>query len=57
MNIEWGEGYLPKVLGILKEAEIKITFSPTGRWREKFPEIARSLADAGMEIGNHGLKH
>ncbi len=57
MNVDWGEEYLPQVLSVLDDAKVKITFFPTGRWCEKFPDIARSLADAGMEIGNHGLKH
>lgn len=29
----------------------------TGRWTEKFPDVAKTIKDTGMEIGNHGLKH
>lgn len=57
MNVDWGEEYLPQILSVLEEENIKITFFLTGRWSEKFPDDARSLADAGMEIGNHGLTH
>lgn len=57
MNVDWGEDYIPQVLSVLEKQEVKITFFLTGRWSEKFPDVAHSLADAGMEIGNHGLKH
>ncbi|MGE5397900.1 MAG: polysaccharide deacetylase family protein [Chitinophagales bacterium] len=56
-NVDWGEEYLPKVLEILKDENIKATFFITGRWAEKHPDLVKSIAQNGNEIGNHGLKH
>lgn len=57
VNVDWGEDYIPIMLETLKKHDAKATFFLTGRWTEKFPDTAKSIKDAGMEIGNHGLKH
>lgn len=57
INVDWGEEYLPDMLAILRERNVKATFFLTGRWTEKFPAAAQTIVDADMEIGNHGLKH
>ncbi|MBO8167729.1 MAG: polysaccharide deacetylase family protein [Thermoanaerobacteraceae bacterium] len=56
-NVDWGQEYLPDILSILREKGVKATFFLTGRWTKKYPEHARKIAEAGHEIGNHGLKH
>lgn len=57
INIDWGEEYLPDMLNILESNQVKATFFITGRWAQKFPEITRSIAQKGHEIGNHGFSH
>ena len=57
VNVDWGEDYIPGMLQTLKDHDAKATFFLTGRWTEKFPDTAQMIKDAGMEIGNHGLKH
>ncbi len=57
INVDWGEEYLPQMLKTMDQQNIKCTFFLTGRWTEKFPEIAKLIADQGHEIGNHGYKH
>lgn len=57
INVDWGEDYIPGMLQTLKEHDAKATFFLTGRWTEKFPDVAKAIKDAGMEIGNHGLRH
>ncbi|MGM9566652.1 MAG: polysaccharide deacetylase family protein [Clostridia bacterium] len=57
INVDWGEDYIPGMLQTLEKHNAKATFFLTGRWTEKFPDVAESIKDAGMEIGNHGLKH
>lgn len=57
INVDWGEEFLPGMLDTLKQHDAKATFFLTGRWTEKFPEVAGEIKTAGMEIGNHGLKH
>lgn len=57
VNVDWGEDYIPGMLKTFAAHDVKATFFLTGRWTEKFPDVAKSILDAGMEIGNHGLKH
>lgn len=57
VNVDWGEEYLGDMLRILKAEDAKATFFVTGRWVDAHPEAATKIKKAGMEIGNHGLKH
>ena len=57
MNVDWGTEYIPAILDIFKEEDVKITFFLTGRWCQENPEVAKTIYQSGMEIGNHGLKH
>jgi peptidoglycan-N-acetylglucosamine deacetylase len=45
------------VLKTLKEENIKATFYEIGENIQKNPAIAKEIADAGMEIGNHSYSH
>lgn len=56
-NIDWGEEYIPQMLKIFKDNNIKISFFPTGRWADKNPELVKTIYDNGHEIGNHGYNH
>lgn len=57
VNVDWGEEYIPEMIDIFNDAQVKVTFFLTGRWTEKFPEIAQLICQNGHEIGNHGYKH
>lgn len=57
VNVDWGEDYIPEMLEIFAAHDGKATFFLTGRWTEKFPDVAKEIKKAGMEIGNHGYKH
>ncbi len=57
INVDWGNEYIPSILASLEEAGIKATFFLTGRWTEEYPDLAKTIADAGHEIGNHGYSH
>lgn len=57
VNVDWGEEYIPDMIKIFNQHQIKCTFFLTGLWTERCPEIAKSLAENGQEIGNHGYKH
>jgi len=56
-NVAWGEEYLPEMLEILKEKNVRITFMILGEWAETHQEELKAIADAGHEIGNHGYYH
>lgn len=57
INVAWGQEYIPKMLQVLKEKEVKATFFFIGSWVKKFPELTEKVAEAGHEIGNHGYRH
>ncbi|NLV16929.1 MAG: polysaccharide deacetylase family protein [Syntrophomonadaceae bacterium] len=56
-NVDWGEEYVPSLLEILQESDIKATFFITGRWASLHPELVKSIATGGHDIGNHGQAH
>lgn len=56
-NIDWGNEYIPEMINIFKEENIKITFFPTGSWAEKNPSLLKLIDDSDHEIGNHGYSH
>lgn len=57
INVAWGNEYLPKMLETLKKHNVKATFFLEGRWTQNNPELAKMIAAAGHEIGNHSYTH
>jgi len=57
INVDWGEDFIPGMLETLKENKAKATFFMTGRFADKFPELVKTIASDGHEIGNHGYSH
>jgi polysaccharide deacetylase family sporulation protein PdaB len=53
----WGADSTLKLLEICKQHNVKATFFLTGIWVKKYPEMVRTIAAAGEEIGNHSLTH
>lgn len=47
----------PRVLEILKQHDAKATFFMLGSQVEKYPSLAKRVADLGHEIGNHSDHH
>jgi peptidoglycan/xylan/chitin deacetylase (PgdA/CDA1 family) len=47
----------PAVLDALKARGLKATFFMIGRAVERYPQIARRVAEEGHEIGNHSYTH
>jgi peptidoglycan-N-acetylglucosamine deacetylase len=47
----------PAILDMLKHAEIRATFFLCGQNVERFPAVARRIAEEGHEIGNHTYSH
>lgn len=56
-NVVWGEEYLPQMLKLFKDRDLKITFFIGGQWAEKNEELLKSIYNDGHELGNHGYKH
>jgi peptidoglycan/xylan/chitin deacetylase (PgdA/CDA1 family) len=45
------------ILDVLKKHNVKATFFLTGKWVEKYPNLAKRIADEGHDIGNHSYSH
>jgi probable sporulation protein (polysaccharide deacetylase family) len=56
-NVFWGEEFLPDMLNTLSENNVKITFFIGGSWAKRYPDMLKSLADSGHELGNHSYSH
>lgn len=53
----YGDNQTPVLLDILRRNNIRATFFLSGIWLENFPQLARNIAQAGHEIGNHSYTH
>ena len=49
--------WTPKILDILKAANVKATFFVVGVNAERYPELVRRIVNEGHEIGNHTYYH
>lgn len=49
--------WTPKILDELKKENIKAAFFMIGHHVQKYPDIARRVAQEGHTIGNHGYAH
>src|SRR5437016_5093785 len=47
----------PAILELLASAKATATFFLVGEQVERYPEVARAVADAGHEIALHGYRH
>ncbi|WP_333870495.1 polysaccharide deacetylase family protein [Desulforamulus putei] len=56
-NVFWGEEYIPKMLEVLEDHQVKITFFVGGTWVRDFPDLLKKMDAAGHEIGSHGYSH
>ena len=49
--------FTPQILDLLKEHHARATFFMEGDQIPSYPQYAKAVADAGMEIGNHTWSH
>src|SRR5207245_9328439 len=52
-----GPRWTPKILDILKAANVKATFFVVGVNAERYPALVRRIVDEGHEIANHTYYH
>lgn len=45
------------ILDVLKKHKVVSTFFLTGKWVERYPDLAKRIADEGHEIANHSYSH
>jgi len=53
----WGNEDVYKILGILKQYDVKATFFMTGDWVSKYSDEVKAIYEAGHDLGNHGENH
>ncbi|MBT9259524.1 MAG: polysaccharide deacetylase family protein [Clostridiales bacterium] len=56
INVAWGNEWIPDLLSLLQEEKASATWFLLGRWVERYPDLARSIRDAGQEIASHGYR-
>ncbi len=57
INVDWGNEFIPGMLATFAQYGVTTTWFPTGNWVSKSPSLAKQIADAGHELGNHGGWH
>jgi peptidoglycan-N-acetylglucosamine deacetylase len=57
INVAWGNEYLSSILATLKKHNVSASFFLEGRWVKNNPGMAKMIAEAGHEIGNHSFTH
>lgn len=50
MNCAWNADDIDKILEILEQNNVKITFFMVGDWIDKYPEYVKKINEAGHEI-------
>ena len=53
----WGNEDTSKILDILAQYNINVTFFMTGGWIEKYPDDVKAIAAAGHDLANHSENH
>ncbi len=57
VNVDWGNEFIEPMLRVFSDFGVLATWFPTGRWASQEPGLAKTIATAGHEIGNHGGWH
>ncbi|WP_042223728.1 polysaccharide deacetylase family protein [Oceanobacillus manasiensis] len=57
INVSWGTEYVPKLLAILKDKQVKATFFIEGKWAKENVELVKMIKNQNHLIGNHAYNH
>ncbi|WP_077601208.1 polysaccharide deacetylase family protein [Oceanobacillus sojae] len=57
INVSWGEEYIPEMLQILKDNQVKATFFIEGKWAQNNASLVKMIEEEGHLIGNHAYNH
>ncbi len=53
----WGNEDTQKILDVLKQYKVNVTFFMTGGWVESYPDDVKAIKAAGHDLGNHSENH
>lgn len=56
-DASWGAEYTQQILDTLDQYGVKTTFFLVNIWLDDYPEIAKTIAERGHEIGLHSVSH
>ena len=56
-NVVWGNEYLPDMMRIFRDNNIRISFFIGGHWAKDYGDLLKDIYKEGHEIGNHGHRH
>ena len=57
INVDWGNEFILDMLRVFDDYNASATWFLTGRWAAQALDLAKAIASAGHEIGNHGGWH
>lgn len=57
INVSWGEEYIPEMVEILSEHQVKATFFIDGVFADKFTHLVQMIEEEGHTLGSHGYNH
>ncbi len=57
INVYWGTEYIDDILAIFDRYGVTTTFFVGGCWVAQYPDVLKTIAEHGHEIGNHGYFH
>lgn len=57
INVSWGTEYIPGILKILKNENVKATFFIEGKWAKQNKDIVKMIHEESHVIGNHAYNH
>ncbi|WP_079480142.1 polysaccharide deacetylase family protein [Halobacillus salinus] len=57
INVSWGEEYLPDMIQVLSEKNVKATFFIDGAFARDFTNLVQMIDEEGHTIGSHGFGH
>src|SRR5690625_4115926 len=57
INVSWGTEYIPRILEVLKEQNVKATFFIEGKWAKENKNVVKMIHEQNHLIGNHAYNH
>ncbi|MBR4657736.1 MAG: polysaccharide deacetylase family protein [Clostridia bacterium] len=57
IDAAWDDDKTPFILETLKRYNVKATFFLCGSWVKAYPDMVRTISEAGHSIGNHSMSH
>ena len=57
INVSWGEEYIPDMVEVLNQQQVKATFFIDGAFANDFTHLVQMIEEEGHTLGSHGYLH